>query len=365
MMSARGKSSPAISRYIVVIVVCAVLLIIDIAGAVAIIAHNNRKHTASAQSSIVQTPHYEAQHEPVQQDSAEQQEEAPAAPAINPITQSLENIAKLDPTAQISTVDFTLSEQLRAKLIQVLQSFTDSGYEASFTLVDLTHGRAMSSYGGIERYSASAIKGPYVLALAGTNTIDLSAVSQALAGMPAYTHQLINATITVSDNDSYDTLLETYGTVPFATWFSDLGMQADVGNMYGYMHVSSNDVARMWVRGFDYLFMPAKEGETKADPQARAWLASQFTDTLNSNIHTALSNHAATLTKGGWINGQGNYYALNDAGIVLPHRDPNNLGIDSAPQGYVMSILTNACGRNDLMVPLAQVLDEIYTSQMQ
>ncbi|MCB5643799.1 hypothetical protein LIP41_08550, partial [Bifidobacterium animalis] len=59
-------------------------------------------------------------------------------------------------------------------------------------------------------------------------------------------------------------------------------------------------------------------GETASGP-AREWLASSMHHSLNSSNDAAHGGEEnpdgmVVLSKAGWINGAGDYYALNDAG---------------------------------------------------
>ena len=78
-----------------------------------------------------------------------------------------------------------------------------------------------------------------------------------------------------------------------------------------------------------------------------------MTDSLNSNIHRALGDSTTVYTKAGWISGEGDLYALNDGGIVA-----------SSSGAYVLSVMTDACGRNDLLTELVDVVDSVHSGAM-
>lgn len=50
---------------------------------------------------------------------------------------------------------------------------------------------------------------------------------------------------------------------------------------------------------------------------------------------------------------KGGLYALNDAGLVM-----------SQSGTYVLAVLTNACGRNDLLTSLIGTLDAVHSGDM-
>lgn len=66
-----------------------------------------------------------------------------------------------------------------------------------------------------------------------------------------------------------------------------------------------------------------------------------------------LADADTVYTKAGWINGEGDLYALNDAGLVM-----------SQSGTYVLAVLTNACGRNDLLTSLIGTLDAVHSGDM-
>lgn len=279
-----------------------------------------------------------------------------AAKTLTPTEAALDGIAGLDGAAQISASGFALDSNAQMQLEQELSVFSSYGYSASFVMVDMTTGKALSSYSGTARYSASAIKGPYVLSLAATGALDLDAVSQGVTESDAHIQQLIDQTITISDNDAYVTLYDTYGSAPFAQWATQAGTDADVTEAK-YLYLSAGDMARMWAQGYDFLFDADADGasatSSSASDSARQWLAGEFGDTLNSSIHMALGDEYAVYSKAGWINGEGDYYALNDAGIV-----------SSASGDYVLAVMTDACGEYGLLTDLIALLDSIHSASM-
>lgn len=277
----------------------------------------------------------------------------PSTPTPTPTQTMIKGLAGLDGAAQISTSGFVLGTDLQLQLEQELNIFASYGYSASVAMVDVKTGAALSTYGDAVRYSASAIKGPYVLSLAATGAIDLDAIYQGADDASYLTRQLIEQTITVSDNDAYTTLYQTYQSSPLVQWLEGLGVATDV-TAGQYLDLSARDLARMWAQGYGYLFDSA--GSTAGDPgsaEARTWLASEYTDTLNSSIHMALGESYSVYTKAGWINGEGDLYALNDAGIVR-----------SSSGDYVLAVLTDACGEYGLLTELITLFDQIHSSVM-
>lgn len=291
---------------------------------------------------------------------------------------ALNGIAQLDGSAQISTVGFTLDPDTQLQLENELNTFASYGYGVSFVMVDVTSGKTLASYSDTARYSASAIKGPYILSLAETGAIDLNAVYSAETDADATTQYLIDQTITVSDNDAYKELHDTYGSDAFAKWAKAANVGVDV-TQGAYLDMSAADLARMWTKGYGYLF--DADGDSDSDSSgaakdstdggssnpadnttqtatdlksaARQWLAGEFSGTLNSTITMALGGQYSVYTKAGWINGEGDYYALNDAGIVR-----------SGSGDYVLAVMTSAANEYDLLTGLISMLDTIHSAAM-
>ena len=231
--------------------------------------------------------------------------------AASPVDTSLAALAALDGSAAISTVGFDLPDESLAALQAELDTFASYGYGASVALVDVTTGAAIGIDGGTARYSASAIKGPFVLSLAASGAIDADAAVAAATYEDDYVRQLVEATVTVSDNDAYATLFETYWSDAIEQWAADASVTAPLSGAE-YLDISAIDMARLWTMGYDYLFADGGFGsDSSADSTdsaagaaasdrssgdaGRAWLADAFSDTLNSSIHMALVGDADAL----------------------------------------------------------------------
>lgn len=95
-------------------------------------------------------------------------------------------IDALDGSATISTSGFTLDTDSQLAIESQITNFESAGYTASFVLVDINTGRAISYNADAQVYSASAIKAPFIMALASTGTIDLNTryTKRAIRRMP-------------------------------------------------------------------------------------------------------------------------------------------------------------------------------------
>lgn len=302
-------------------------------------------------------------------------EKSASTAASDSIQTTLDNLAKVDGSATISTEGFTLSDADRQKIQDEINTFTEAGYSAAFVVADLNNGAVLAYDGGEAKYSASSIKGPYVLSLAATGTIDLDDVMNQVDSAAATDNWYITNAIQISDNNCYFGLFNEYGKAPIVDWMSDTAIQHNVGDLgddVPYTNLSAIDLALMWTKAYEYMFTDTTDESAaaagKASVAAREWLASNYQDTLNSSIHMALGDNNRLMTKAGWISEAG-YYALNDGGLVFPGLDGTSseggVAVTSRPTAYVMTLLTDACGEYDMVSGLASTLDEVYQSSMQ
>ncbi len=275
-----------------------------------------------------------------------------------------------DGSAQLVTAGFTLSDADRRAVDEALATFSNAGYSVGMVLADLDTGAVLTSSGSVPKYSASSIKGPYVMSLAATGAIDLDAVAGRRDGVASAVHSDIEQAIQVSDNDAYGALYLRYGTTPMTSWLDGSGVQHNLTD-HEYLDLSAIDLAIMWTKAYQYLFTDtvdaASSQPVKASADARAWLASNYRDSLSSTIHMALGDSAPMLSKAGWI-AEAGYLAFNDGGIVLPDSQRSEYGgvaITERPSAYVLTMLTDAYGEYDLLTNLASTLGDVYHNSMQ
>lgn len=298
---------------------------------------------------------------------------------------ALDNLSAVDGSSALDTVAISLSSDQRAQIEQNLQAFAEAGAQVSFAVADLGSGGVIAANGGVARYPASSIKAPYIVSLLQEGAVNLDETASASTLSAQINADHIAGVLRYSDNDGYDALWNAHLNSAIIPWSEGLVENPERMRGFQYPDVSAVELAKMWVKTYEYLFADAagesNAGETASAP-AREWLASSMQHSLNSSIDAAhgggnsrdaeldpsltagganeLNGSAnpdgtVVLSKAGWINGEGDYYALNDAGIVLP-----GAGADNKP-GYVIAIMSNACGRGDLLADLAGTLHNILS----
>lgn len=271
----------------------------------------------------------------------------------SPTQVALDGISAVEGSATITTQGFTISADSQAAVQSQIATFEADGYTASFVLADITTGRTIAYNADAQIYSASSAEAPYLISLFSTGTVDLNSVAQSADAQSATVHQKVDAVLRNSDNASYDWLYKTYGLDCFNTWAEQAGAASRMGDRGGYLFTSARDMAKLWTAGYGFLFAGQTAGVQNITPESLQWLSGDMTNSLNSCIHAALGDADTVYTKAGWINGEGGLYALNDAGLVM-----------SQSGTYVLAVLTNACGRNDLLTSLIGTLDAVHSGDM-
>lgn len=276
---------------------------------------------------------------------------------------ALDNLSAVDGSSALDTVAISLSSDQREQIEQNLQAFTDAGAQVSFAVADLGSGGVIAANGGVARYPASSIKAPYIVSLLQEGAVNLDETASGSTLSVQINADHIAGVLRYSDNDGYDALWNAHLNSAIIPWSEGLVENPERMRGFQYPDVSAVELAKMWVKTYGYLFADAEgepnAGETASAP-AREWLTSNMQHSLNSSIDTAHGGEenpdgTVVLSKAGWINGEGDYYALNDAGIVLP-----GAGADDK-LGYVIAIMSNACGRGDLLADLAGTLHNILS----
>lgn len=256
------------------------------------------------------------------------------------VRRAASQIDSIESKQTLASTGFALSSESEQAVTEQLDLITSRGYSATFVLVDMQTGHTLEYKSHSPRYSASAIKGPVVLADA------------ALGHLQQQTDDsLVQQTISISDNDAYAQLVERYGLDPLARWTASpetsVNLDAEVGiGTAKYMWLSAADLTKMWLLGYDYLF-----GETDRSAE---WFAQPFAASQNSFIRDALSgSDASAYTKAGWIHDDEYFTAQNDAGIIrTDHGD------------VVLTVLSDAYGEYDLLSGLVRALVSVHGADM-
>lgn len=204
------------------------------------------------------------------------------------------------------------------ELSQAIGTIEHDGYEVGFALLDVDTGITISYNANSSFYSASSIKGPYVVSLAEFELGDEAKSAES---------ERIENIITWSDNASYSSLSDSYGRECFEqlveasgaatlaaspitsaieetdSWMLEGGI-AD--NLYEYL--SPNQMLALWKECYSYLC---------AGSASAQWLGELFSEPETSAIRVVASSLGTTWSKAGWYAGGGDAYDTTvDAGVI-------------------------------------------------
>lgn len=195
---------------------------------------------------------------------------------------------------RIGTIGASLSAPVMAALQACIDTYTQEDREVSFVMMDLCSGRTIYYNTAFEVYSASCIKGPYIISC-------LMAGNDATNDMYLAGHY--------SDNEAYHRIRDTYGSALFARWLRKAGVRPTLAAYY-YCHLTALDLTRMWLATYPYLI-----GDEAGSSSARQILQ----DSKSSAIELRLSSTHTVYSKAGWIADGviADYNAYNVGGIVM------------------------------------------------
>ena len=230
----------------------------------------------------------------------------------------------------VSNSGYALTSSERNNLQNIINQFNARGASVGFVMQDIKTGQILAYNPGIGLYSASCIKGPYVLSL--------------LEAGIAPDQRTIN-TIQWSSNNDYSSLRSSYGHSVFQNWLGAAGVNPIQGSDL-YTTTSPVDLAKMWLKGYSYF---------SGNYSYSAWARQYYQSTLNSMISQRLRGQYTVYSKYGEIALGGYYHVYNDAGIVMAGNSP-----------YTISVMTSLPGTtgHNLVGDLAVILNQIHSNMV-
>lgn len=217
-----------------------------------------------------------------------------------------------------------------ATLVDAINTFEAEGYSLGFSLIDVETGAAVSYNPDQTFYSASTIKAPYVMALYESNEHSMNYLGSS---------ETVRNCLVYSDNEAYSSLRMSYDSSFMYDWLIAAGFsEADAQALYNewYVFISANQLAAMWLHGYDYLI----SGSANA-LQLQEYLSASE----HSCIHALTTGTYTAWTKPGWYP-SGGYEATNDAGVVQA---------DSGT--YVVAVMSNAPSDFAALVPVVDAVN--------
>lgn len=200
------------------------------------------------------------------------------------------------------------------QLTAAIKAVESEGYQVGFSLYDINTGITVTYNANSAFYSASSLKGPYVISL---TKYELG------SNVKSEATRLENI-IKWSDNDSYSNLRDAYGNNCFAQLAEASGATgmsftaatdglADyeyytssiTDNKYEY--ISPNQMVALWKECYNFL---------NSDEPGASYLAELFQEPEVSAIRASASAYGTTWSKAGWYPSSDGYSTTVDAGAV-------------------------------------------------
>lgn len=220
-------------------------------------------------------------------------------------------------TSRFSVEGATLRPQDLAELDQAVSTIEQGGSEVGFFMIDLASGASVSYHADSAFYSASSIKGPYVVS-----------VVESELGDAAQADGRIDAILHYSDNDAYASFRSSYGDGPMhalvdasgAEQMDNVGItdvveEAAAPERAGgiadnfYEFVTPRQLAALWQQCDAFL---------SSDEPGAQWLAGMFEEPEVSSLRRAGAAWGTTTwSKAGWYPDDEAAFATTvDAGVV-------------------------------------------------
>lgn len=217
-----------------------------------------------------------------------------------------------------------------ANLAAAVDDFEAQGYRVGFVVFDVGTGNSVEYNADEPFYSASTLKGPYVVSLY---------VGAEASGSYLGASDTVRDCLVHSDNNAYESLRRTFGEDSYQAWLREAGLPEDeIQRIYlrWYCDVTPDELASMWLHAYDYL--------SAGSPDA-VQLQGFLDNTEHSCIHAVTEGTYDAWCKPGWYPA-GDSSATNDAGIVL-----------SDTGDYVLVVMSDAPSDFEALVPVVDALN--------
>ena len=223
------------------------------------------------------------------------------------------------------------SEEEQDKLRKLIREINSGGFSIGFILMDIPTGKGIAFNSKEEFYSASSVKGPYMVSLIAHKKDVLNEWGDVITEI-AHT----------SDNGCYSKLYREFGSEYYNDWCDQAEASAYMYNDYQYTYYSPEGLARLWMLNYKFFTTDPDMGETAGE---------LFENPEYSLIHKTLYPIYKTRSKSGWIN-LGEVSAI-DSGIIYAGDHP-----------YLLTLLSSFGGDIEKFTPLAYELEKVHQDIM-
>lgn len=187
-----------------------------------------------------------------------------------------------------------LSEQDKKLLQNEIDKNSGKGFETGFFVMNINTLSGFSYNADEKIYSASTIKGPYVVSLIKSDNTLLGKEKKRIA-----------AILERSSNYDYESLRDNYGDECFALFSAETKSNLVVDKTRNFQYLTPRTLAHLWLGS--YIFF--ESGETGQ------MLGEMFEKPQVSPVHKIFSDEFTTRTKAGWVT-KNKISVTSDAGIV-------------------------------------------------
>ena len=222
---------------------------------------------------------------------------------------------------------YMASEEQLDILRKLISEINSGGFSIGFILMDIPTGKGIAYNTQEEFYSASSVKGPYMVSLIAHKKDVLNEWGD-----------IITEIAHTSDNGCYSQLYREFGPDYYNDWCDQAEASAYMYNNYQYTYYSPEGLARLWMQNYKFFTTDPDMGETAGE---------LFENPEYSLIHKTLYPIYKTRSKSGWIN-LGEVSAI-DSGIIYAGDHP-----------YLLTILSTFGGDIEKFTPLAYELEKVH-----
>ena len=222
---------------------------------------------------------------------------------------------------------YVAPEEQQYALRKFIREINSGGYSIGFVLMDIKTGKGIAYNSQEEFYSASSVKGPYMVSLIAHEKDVLDEWGD-----------IITEIAHTSDNGCYNQLYGNFGPDYYNDWCDQAEASAYMYNNYQYTYYSPEGLARLWMLNYKFFTTDPDMGETAGE---------LFENPEYSLIHKTLYPIYKTRSKSGWIN-LGEVSAI-DSGIIYAGDHP-----------YLMTVLSGFGGDIEKFTPLAYELERVH-----
>ena len=219
------------------------------------------------------------------------------------------------------------TEEQQYMLRKLIREINSGGFSIGFILMDIPTGKGIAFNAKEEFYSASSVKGPYMVSLIAHKKDVLNEWGD-----------IITEIAHTSDNGCYSKLYREFGSEYYNDWCDQAEASAYMYNDYQYTYYSPEGLGRLWLLNYKFFTTDPDMGETAGE---------LFEDPEYSLIHKTLYPIYKTRSKSGWIN-LGEVSAI-DSGIIYAGDHP-----------YLLTILSSFGGDIEKFTPLAYELEKVH-----